>query len=48
MDGFVAADAGLADFDPICSISGELPTYVLTDMVEEDFPYRQCRAHARS
>ncbi|MBI5041507.1 MAG: hypothetical protein HZB57_10040 [Gammaproteobacteria bacterium] len=37
MDGFVAADAGLADFDPYLQHFGHLPTYVLTDMVEEDF-----------
>ncbi len=37
MDGFVAADAGLADFDPYLQHFGQLPTYVLTDMVEEDF-----------
>ena len=37
MDGFVAADAGLADFDPYLQHFGQLPTYVLADMVEEDF-----------
>lgn len=37
MDGFVAADAGLADFDPYLQHFGHLPTYVLADMVEEDF-----------
>lgn len=37
IDGFVAADAGLADFDPYLQHFGHLPTYVLADMVEEDF-----------
>ncbi len=37
MDGFVAADAGLADFTPYLQHFGQLPSYVLTDMVEEDF-----------
>lgn len=37
LDGFVAADAGLADFDAYLRHFGRLPTYVLTDMVEEDF-----------
>lgn len=37
MAGFVAADAGLADFDPYLEHFGHLPTYVLADMVEEDF-----------
>lgn len=37
MAGFVAADAGLADFDPYLRHFGHLPTYVLADMVEEDF-----------
>lgn len=37
MAGFVSADAGLADFDPYLQHFGHLPTYVLADMVEEDF-----------
>lgn len=34
---FVAAEAGLADFDVYLQRVGQLPAMVLTDMVEEDF-----------
>lgn len=37
MDCFVAADAGLASFDAYLQQLGQAPTYVLTDLVEEDF-----------
>lgn len=37
MNTFVAADAGLAVFDDYLQRLGQAPTYILTDMVEEDF-----------
>lgn len=37
MSTFVAADAGLAVFDDYLQRLGQAPTYILTDMVEEDF-----------
>jgi hypothetical protein len=37
MNTFVAADAGLAVFDDYLQKLGQAPTYILTDMVEEDF-----------
>lgn len=37
MDRFVAADAGLAHFDAYLQHLGQAPTYILTDLVEEDF-----------
>ncbi len=37
MNTFVAADAGLAVFDDYLQRLGQCPTYILTDMVEEDF-----------